>query len=84
MLTLSPVHQRGEADQRLAAFADFHQLGQLAKGPGGVRFAALAVMSAGLICRRRVFSGPCFSEEGEFCYRFSSGFIQNATGTFLF
>ena len=33
------VQQRGKADQRLAAFADFHQLGQLAEGPGGVALA---------------------------------------------
>ena len=33
------VDQRGEADQRLAAFVDFHQLGQLAEGPGGVALA---------------------------------------------
>ena len=30
------VDQRREADQRLAALADLHQLGQLAEGPGGV------------------------------------------------
>ncbi len=30
------VHQGREADQRLPALADLHELGQLAKGPGGV------------------------------------------------
>ena len=34
------VDQRGKANQRLVAFADFHQLGQLAEGPGGVALAA--------------------------------------------
>ena len=33
------VEQRRKADQRLAAFADFHELGQLAEGPGGVALA---------------------------------------------
>ena len=33
------VEQGRKADQRLAAFANFHQLGQLAEGPGGVALA---------------------------------------------
>ena len=33
------VEQRRKADQRLAAFANFHELGQLAEGPGGVALA---------------------------------------------
>ena len=42
------VDQRREANQRLAALSDFQQLGQLAKGPGGValvrRWPWLAVL----------------------------------------
>ena len=34
------VNQRREADQDLTAFVDFHQLGQLAEGPGGVALAS--------------------------------------------
>ena len=35
------VNERGKADQRLPALANLHQLGQFAKGPGGVALFGL-------------------------------------------